>query len=198
MDDLPCPLRLRPGRPRSEAARRAILRAAHDLLALDEAGVTMSAIAERAGVSKATLYRWWPNKAAVLMDAWLEATARGCAAPDTGCVREDLRRLMRAAVGAFAGLDGRAMAQALAEAQADPEAASSFRARCLAPRRAEARAVLARAQARGEICPDADLDTATDALYGPLYLRLLAGHAPLTPCFADALVRIVMDGLAKE
>lgn len=158
----------------------------------------MSAIAGRAGVSKATLYRWWPNKAAVLMDAWLEATARGCAMPDTGCVREDLRRLMRTAVGAFAGLDGRAMAQALAEAQSDREAADAFRSHCLAPRRAEARAVLARAQDRGEICPDADLDTATDALYGPLYFRLLAGHAPLTPCFADALVRIVMDGLAKE
>ena len=199
MDDLPCPLiRRLPGRPRSEAARRAILSAAGDLLARAGcAGVTMEAIAHRAGVSKATLYRWWPSKAAVLMDAFLETNGPCRAASDTGCLGEDLRRQMRAAVQALSGQDGHALAAALAEAQGDPEAAALFRARYLTPRQAGVREILARAQGRGEIRPDADLDMVLDALYGPLYFRLLVGHAPPTPEFADALVRMALAGLTK-
>ncbi len=199
MDDSPCPPRRLPGRPRSEAARRAILRAAHDLLARAGcAGVTMEAIAQRAGVSKATLYRWWPSKAAVLMDAFLE-TATPCRnTPDTGCLREDLRRQMRAAVQALSGPDGRSLASALAEAQADPQAAARFRASYLVPQQAGVHAMLARAQACGELRAEADLDTVTDALYGPLYFRLLAGHAALTPCFAEALVEVALHGVEKR
>ena len=199
MDDSPCPLRRRlPGRPRSEAARRAILGAAGDLLARAGcAGVTMEAIAHRAGVSKATLYRWWPSKAAVLMDAFLEANAPCRAASDTGCLAEDLRRQMRAAVRALSGQDGQTLAGALAEAQGDPEAGGLFRARYLTPRQAGTREILTRAQGRGEIGPDVDLDTVLDALYGPLYFRLLVGHAPPTPEFADALVRMALGGLSK-
>ena len=100
------------GRPRSETARQAILCAASGLLARDGfAGVTMEAIAARAGVSKATLYRWWPNKSAVLMEAFLAATAPCCAAPDTGDVRNDLRQRMRGLAQAFSGRLGTIIAR---------------------------------------------------------------------------------------
>lgn len=184
------------GRPRSEAARQAILRAANDLLARDGfQAVTMEAIAAEARVSKATLYRWWTCKAAVLMDAFLAETGPCPPFPDTGCVREDLRRQMGGLAKAMVGPFGALLSGMIAEAQTDPDAAAAFRARYLAPRRAEAEKALVRGQVRGEIRADADLDTVIDALYGPLYYRLLAGHAPLTPCFIDALVSLVLDGL---
>ncbi len=187
------------GRPRSEAARQAILRAAGDLLARDGfQAVTMEAIAGEAGVGKATLYRWWPCKAAVLMDAFLAANGPCAPFPDTGCLREDLHRQMGGLAQALGGPFGTILAGILAEAQADPDAADAFRQCYLAPRRAEARRALARGQARGEIRADADLDTATDALYGPLLFRLLAGHAPLDAAFVDSLLALVFQGLRPE
>jgi AcrR family transcriptional regulator len=104
-----CPsLGFKPGRPRSEAARQAILRAAHTLLVRDGfAALTMEAITGEAGGSKATLYRWWPCKATVVMDGLLAATALCCAGPDTGDVREDLRRRMRGLTQVFSGCQGK-------------------------------------------------------------------------------------------
>jgi len=184
------------GRPRSEAARRAILRAATDLLARDGfADVTVEAIAAEAGVSKATLYRWWPGKAAVLVDAFLAATGPCAPFPDTGCLEEDLRGQMRALAQALGGCVGTVLRGVLAEAQSDPEAADAFRTRYLAPRRAETRRALERARARGQICPQADLETAADALYGPLYYRLTVSHAPLDAAFVDSLLTLVFQGL---
>lgn len=187
------------GRPRSETARRAILRAAGDLLARDGfADVTVEAIVAEAGVSKATLYRWWPGKAAVILDAFLAASGPCAAFPDTGCLEEDLRGQMRALALAFNGCMGAVLRGVLAEAQSDPEAAEAFRTRYLAPRRAETRRALERARARGQLCPQADLETAADALYGPLYYRLTAGHAPLDAAFVDALLALVFHGLRPD
>ena len=85
-----------PGRPRSERARRAILRAANELLEGEGfAAVTVEAIAERAGVSKATVYRWWPNRAAVVMDGFLSTVSSEVPFPHTGRAREDIRLHMR-------------------------------------------------------------------------------------------------------
>jgi hypothetical protein len=74
----------------------------------------------------------------------------------------------------------------------------AFRRQYLAPRRAEVIEALARAQGGGEICPAADFETAVDALYGPIYFRLLIGHAPLSPEFADSLVHTLLDGLLQK
>lgn len=187
------------GRPRSESARQAILCAADRLLARDGyGGVTMEAIAATAGVSKATLYRWWPNKSAVLMEAFVAANGICCAGADTGSVREDLHRRMRGMTAAFSGAMGRTISGMIAEALADPEAATVFRAQYLAPRRAEAVAALTRAQQRGQIRPEAALEVAVDALYGAVYFRLLTGHGPLTPEFADALVETLLSGLLSN
>ena len=197
-DCSPCeaPAGCKLGRPRSEPARQAVLRAAGDLLARDGfAAVTVEAIAAEAGVGKATIYRWWPGKAAVVMDAFLAATGPCAPFPDTGCLEEDLRGQMRALACAFSGRPGVVMRGVLAEAQSDPEAAEAFRTRYLAPRRAETRRVLERARDRGQICPSADLETAADALYGPLYYRLTAGHAPLDAAFVDGLLSLIFQGL---
>ena len=118
------------GRPRSERAKRAILEAAGELLDHNGfAGVTVEAIAVRAGVSKATIYRWWPNKAAVITDSFLELTAPEIDFVETGSVREDLRLQMRSLIRTFASKSGQTIAALVAEGQSDPEVADAFRSR---------------------------------------------------------------------
>ncbi len=177
-----------PGRPRSERARRAILQAANELLEGEGlAAVTMEAIAERAGVSKATVYRWWPNRAAVVMDGFLPTVSSEVPFPHTGHAREDIRLHMRRLTEAFGGQIGRTVAALIAEGQADPELAEALRSRWLLVRRAEAREILELGIERGELREDLDLEAAVDILYGPIYYRLLVGHAPLDEDFADTL-----------
>ena len=185
-----------PGRPRSERARRAILQAANELLE-DEgfAAVTVEAIAERAGVSKATVYRWWPNKAAVVMDGFLSTVSSEVPFPHTGHAREDLRLHMRRLTEAFGGKMGRTVAALIAEGQANPELAEALRSRWLSVRRAEVREILELGIECGELREDLDPEVAVDILYGPIYYRMLVGHGPLDENFAEALADHIFAGL---
>ncbi len=188
-----------PGRPRSERARRAILQAANELLEGERfAAVTMEAIAERAGVSKATVYRWWPNRAAVVMDGFLSTVSSQVPFPHTGHAREDIRLHMRRLTEAFGGRIGRTVAALLAEGQADPELADALRSRWLLVRRAEAREILELGIERGELREGLDPEVAVDILYGPIYYRLLVGHAPLDEDFADVLADHIFAGLGAR
>ncbi len=188
----------RPGRPRSERATAAILRAASELLdsrGLD--GLSVDAIAARAGVSKATIYRWWPNKAAIVMDAVLNVTAPQIHFPDTGSAREDLRRQMRSVVRLFTKTaTGRALVALIAQSQHDPATATALHERFIDPRRTTAGNVLRRGIARGELRPDLDVDTAIDTLYGALYYRLLVSGDPLTPHYVDRVIDHIYPTLA--
>jgi AcrR family transcriptional regulator len=188
-----------PGRPRSERAHRAILQAANDLLESEQfAAVTVEAIAERAGVSKATVYRWWPNRAAVVMDGFLSIVSSQVPFPHTGRAREDIRIHMRRLAEAFSGKIGSTVAALIAEGQSDPELAEALRSRWLSVRREEAREILELGIERGELREDIDPEVAVDVLYGPIYYRLLVGHAPLDNDFADALADHVFAGLAAR
>jgi AcrR family transcriptional regulator len=184
------------GRPRSEKARQAVLQAAADLLLENGlAAVSMDAVAARAGVSKATIYRWWPTKETLALDAlyheWAVPPAR-----DTGSLRGDLLSLLRP-WARLAGRRpyGRAIAALVTEAQTNPEFAREYRERFLEPRRDLARAVLRRAIDRGEIPADTKMDVALDLLYGPLYHRLLHGHAPLNDRFVRDVVDAALGGI---
>jgi AcrR family transcriptional regulator len=186
-----------PGRPRSERAHRAILQAANELLESERfAAVTVEAIAERAGVSKATIYRWWPNRAAVVMDGFLSIVSSEVPFSHTGHAREDIRLHMRRLAEAFSGKIGRTVAALIAEGQSDPELAEALRSRWLSVRRAEAREILELGIERGELREDLDPEVAVDVLYGPIYYRMLVGHAPLDNGFADALADHIFAGLA--
>ena len=188
----------RRGRPRSEKARTAILDAATELLL--EQGletVSMDEVAERAGVSKATIYRWWPSKETLALDALYHEwdTARS-EPPDTGSLRADLLALLRPWIRRVRARPyGRVVAELVAEAQTDPEFASIYHARFVAPRREPARALLRRAIDRSELPPDIDVDLALDLVYGPLYHRLLHAHAPLNDVFVRDVVDAVLAGL---
>jgi AcrR family transcriptional regulator len=189
-----------PGRPRNAAARAGILRAALDLLQTKGfSALSVDAIAARAGVGKATIYRWWPNKAAVVMDAFLADTAPDMPFPDTGSTREDLRRQMRSVIRLFNTPAVRGPFVALIGAsQHDPALAAALRERFVANRRDAAKAVLARGIERGELRPDLDLDVAIDALYGALYYRLLVSGQRLTPRYADTLLDQLFPAFAER
>jgi AcrR family transcriptional regulator len=183
---------------RSQRAHDAVLDTA---IALFEqrgyARLTIDGIAARAGVSKATIYRWWPSKAAVLLEAFLTRVEADVAFPETGSVREDLVEQIAALAHLLAETRLGAMAiSLLGEAQHDAELARAFRDGWLEPRRVVGRDVLRRAIDRGELRADLDLDAALDALYGPLYLRVLFGHGSLERAALGALVDQALRGLA--
>ena len=184
-----------PGRPRCPTTHQAILDAANNLL--DEIGFTnmsLEGIAARAGVGKATIYRRWSNKASVVMDAFLAATAKEIAFPNTRSAREDIRRQMRSVVKVLNGPRGRTIATLIGVVQSDNELAEAFRTRFVAVRRGEAKAVVQRGIANGEFKPDMDLESVLDCLYGPLYFRLLIGHEKASAKYADQLVDLVLRG----
>ena len=142
------------GRPRSEKARKAILDAAAELLlARGLSAVSMDAVAERAGVSKATIYRWWPTKESLALDALYTEWAAVQPGPrDTGTLRGDLLSLLRPwARLATSRPYGRVIAALITEAQTDPAFAAEYRQRVVEPRRDQARAIFRRAIERGEI-----------------------------------------------
>lgn len=184
------------GRPRCPLTHQNILEATRELI--DEIGygnLTIEGIAARAGVGKTTIYRRWPNKSSIVLDAFFEDVSAPISFPDTGNVREDIRRQMRKLVKELNGPTGCKIATLLANGQFDKEMAETFRTRWVEPRRDEARRVIELGIERGEIRKDVNADVLLDALYGPVYFRLLAGHAPLTTGFADALAELVMSGL---
>jgi AcrR family transcriptional regulator len=184
------------GRPRDEAARLRILQAALDLM--DEAAfaqVTAEAIAERAGTSKATLYRWWPNKAAVVIEAFRHAIAPELPLLDSGSLQADLTTQVRNFARILSGRGGRMLRSFIVAARSDPDMAAAFRSIWSDPRRAEAKKMLRRKQTRGQLRKDADLDLVLDSLYGPLYYRFLVKNEPPSQKYAEALASLVIQGL---
>jgi AcrR family transcriptional regulator len=188
------------GRPRSEKARQAILTAARELLL--EQGVhamSMDDVAERAGVSKATIYRWWGSKELLALDALAVALAAPGPDPrrDTGSLRGDLLARFRPWQRELnAQPFGRVFAGLIAEAQTDPEFAKLYVQHFIQPRREATRALLVRGIDRGELAADTDLEVALDLLYGPVYHRLLSRHARLTDRFVQQVVDAVIRAFA--
>jgi AcrR family transcriptional regulator len=186
------------GRPRSEAARQAILAAAGELmLSGGLTAATMDAIAARAGVSKATIYKWWPSRGAVALDGFLDQVAGTLAIPEGTTAQEALTWQLDALVRLFADTAAGPLMRALvAQAQTDPDIARSLRERWLAPRRAVSLDVLRQGMARGEIRADIDAEAVLDQLFAPVYQRLFFAHAPRRDDLAAVLVAQLMRGIS--
>jgi AcrR family transcriptional regulator len=186
-----------PGRPRSEEARRAIFRSTLKLL--QHTGfpdLTIEAIAADAGVGKATVYRWWPNKGALVVDAFASSTEHKLHFPDTGSVYQDMSLQMKQVIAIFRSRRGRIVAALLGGGQSDPELLQAFRERFLWPRRREAYKTLRRAIQRGELPRNLDLDLVLDILYGAIYMRFLIRHSELSEDYVEKVSRLVLDGAA--
>jgi len=184
-----------PGRPRSEKARLSILRSTLKILGENGfSGLTIEEVADRAAVGKATVYRWWPNKGALIADAFASSTTRRLKFPDTGSVYTDMSRQMRQLVKVFRSPRGRIVSAILAAGQSDRDLIAAFRERFLWPRRREAYQTLKRAIRRGELRKDIDPDLLLDSLYGAIYMRFLIQHDRLSPDFVDRLCTLVLNG----
>ncbi|HYZ27527.1 MAG TPA: TetR/AcrR family transcriptional regulator [Thermoleophilaceae bacterium] len=186
------------GRPRSDRAREAILAAAADLL-LEQGpdAVSMDAVAARAGVSKATIYRWWRTKETLALDAlYHEWEAVRPRSRSTDSLEGDLIALLRPWLRLLTQRPhGRVFGALLAKVQSDKVFGEQYRARFVEHRRNEAAAVFQRAIDRGEIPADTNLEVALDLLFAPFYLRLLQGHAPLNARFMRDVVEMVVAGV---
>lgn len=182
-----------PGRPRSEPARRAILAAGARLVEAEGyAALTMQGIARSAGVSKQTVYRWWPSKAAVVLEALNDAAQAAAPAPNAGSLETDLRSLLRRTVAGITVRNTRMLAALMAEAQLDEDFADAFRSGFLARRRGLLREILERARARGEIGESVETEFLAELVFGAIWYRILGHHAPLNRRFADQLTESVM------
>ncbi|GAA4610549.1 TetR/AcrR family transcriptional regulator [Actinoallomurus liliacearum] len=188
----------RPGRPRSEAARLAILKATHDeLLERGYGGLTMEGIAARAGVGKQTIYRWWRSKADVALDSLLNVASEGIPIPDEGGLEADLSAFLSRTFG-MQESEGPVLKGLLAQSLLDPEFAEAFRDHFLAGRRAALRTVLNQAVARGEIPADADLGLLHDVVYGVLWYRLLFRTAPLDDEAARGIASLIAGSVRNR
>lgn len=185
-----------PGRPRSEQARRAILRSTLRLLRKSSyPALSIEAVAAGANVGKATVYRWWSSKAALVADAFSSITVDELHFPDTGSVRADLSMQMKQLVRIFRSSRGRVVAAILGGGLFDAELIDAFRERFMLPRRREAYQTLRRGIERGELPAELDRDLMLDSLYGPIYMRFLLRHDELGEQFVDKLVEQVMRGV---
>jgi AcrR family transcriptional regulator len=161
------------------------------------AATTIDAIRDRSGVSKTTIYKHWPNRLCVAVDAFAERLAHDASLPDTGTARGDFIDQMRRVSAFYASPVGSVFAQLMANAMQDEEAAEWLRARFLVSRQAGIRELWGRAVSRGEVRADVDPDIAMDILFGPVMWRLMSGRTPLSEAEADKITDSVLNGLLK-
>lgn len=162
------------GRKRSDKARRAILEAT--LALLDEkgfVGLSVEGVAARAGVGKATIYRWWKSKAALAMEAFVEGVSDEVAFSHTESACEDLRAKINKVAALYHGQAGRILCEVIALGQSEPDVLTSLETEYLDRRREQIRNVLDRAIAQKEIRPDIDKDVVIEALYAPIFGKML-------------------------
>jgi len=184
------------GRPRSEDVEQAILKAAATLLA--ERGLqalTIEDVASLAKVGKASIYRRWPSKGTLALEAFLSEFLLLQPPVDTGSLTGDLQQALSVWVEAVAGTPtGRSLVGLIAEAQFDPDLAKAWGENVVTVARNQHRSMIERAIDRDEIPRDSDVDVLMDMLYGPAYHRLLQGHLPLTDDFVQRVVAVAVAG----
>ncbi len=186
------------GRPRSEQLHQAMLKAALDLvLEVGFRSVSIEGIAAKSGVGKTTLYRRWPNKAAVVMEAFIGLLGPASRFPDHAQATERLRLQMQITAKAFRGRVGALVRALMAEAQYDPELAKAFRENWTIPRRKLVSEILVEAVRQGGVRADIDMEAAIDAFYAPIYYRLQMGTGTISEVYVDSIFQQAMQGQRK-
>ncbi|MEM9030177.1 MAG: TetR/AcrR family transcriptional regulator [Pseudomonadota bacterium] len=188
-----------PGRPMCPELHRAVLDATNRLLETKSIGeLTINGVAKEAGVSRPAIYRRWSNVREIALEAFLESTDQQIPTSRAGTASEKLRAQVRAITKFMRGRGGRIAAELIGEGQSDANALADFRNQFLQHRRAAGRVVIELGIASGEFDPDIDVELAVDLYAGPIYYRLLTGHAKLTDAFAQELADRVLRSLSLD
>lgn len=159
------------------------------------AATTVDAIRDRSGVSKTTIYKHWPNRLCVAIDAFAERLALDASPPDTGSLRSDLLEQIRRVSAFYASPVGSVFAQLLASSLQDPVASEWLQARFMDSRRHGIHELWDRAVSRGEVRGDTDPEIALDLVFGPVMWRLTSGRRPLRTDETEMIVDTVLNGL---
>lgn len=193
------PRRGRGRRPASEV--RADVRRTVGELLLQEgiAELTIERVARLSGVSKTTIYKWWPSKGALALDGYFHAVEPALTFPDTGDIRADLLTQLTSFVHVMTETPaGRVLTELIGQSQTDAELALAYRALYSSVRRRLAVARLHHAQELGQLRGDIDAQVVVDQLWGAIYHRLLIPDEPVTQDFVTGLIGNLFDGIAGD
>jgi AcrR family transcriptional regulator len=174
-----------------------VLRAVGQILMSEgTADLTFERVAREAGVSKTTLYKWWPSRGALALDGYFHAVKATLAFDDTGDIRADILNQLRAFGLVMTGtIGGRVLLELIGQAQTDSDLSAALRVHYSSERRRLAGERLRAAQEAGQIRPDLDVQVMIDQLWGAVYNRLLVPDLPVDEAFLSALVTNLMDGV---
>ena len=184
------------GRKRSDKARQAILEAT--LALLDEkgfVGLAVESVAARAGVGKATIYRWWKSKATLAVEAFMEGILEDIAFPRTKSACDDLRAQIKKVARIYKEKPGRILCEVIALGQSEPDVLTTLETEYLGRRREEIRKVLDRAIAQKEIRADINHDVVIEALYGPIFCKMLLRLRTFSEEHIEAHVDLILDAI---
>ena len=187
------------GRPRNVETHKSILSTSYELLLEDGfKAVTVDKIAERAKVSKATIYKWWPNKAAVIMEGFLYAATARLPVPDTGSTFQDILIHATSLTRFLTSREGNIIKELIGEGQLDSNLALEYRERFFQPRRMQAKELFEKGIQRGDLKENLDVELCIDLVYGPIFYRLLITGDELNDSYMHDLVTNAFEGIRSK
>ncbi|MDL5156108.1 TetR-like C-terminal domain-containing protein [Actinomycetospora termitidis] len=188
-----------PGRPRDERLEDAVLDTAHALLL--EGGLdacTIEAVSRRSGIGKPAIYRRWPHRTALAVDAFARRVDTAVRPVDTGDAVEDLVALAGRLAEHYREREGIVYAELLAVAVREPDLAEMLADRFFAVRRHDVRELWQAGIDRGQLAADVDPDDGIDLLFGPAVMRLVLAAGTIDPPTARRLARLALRGVAQR
>lgn len=178
------------GRPRNKKTQANILRAVVDLLDTQTVrSLTIEMIAEQAKVGKTTIYRWWPDKISLVIDAFVELMTPSVSAPPPGITLAEMIAHFNLVADGYRGKVGRVAAEIIAEGQFNDSALVYFIEHVIRRRREFTLNIIKEERRNGHIVIDVDDNVLVDMLYGPLYFRLLLKHQSIDEVFSSHICR---------
>jgi AcrR family transcriptional regulator len=184
--------------PRVVLSRERVLAAALDLLTESGLGeLTIDDVSKRSGVAKTTIYRHWPNRAALVIDACLRMDDGDQPPPDTGSIEGDVTAFLRNLAGLLVRARWSSILPSIVDAAEHESTFADIHSTIQRRHAAPLRAALERAVVRGEIRPSADLSAVVAALLGPLFYRRWFSREPIDDKFVDLIVRAVLGAVPR-